>query len=388
MAGRKMDRPHEGLPRPRGGVGWGACALSFLALLSLAACAASPSPGPEHSRVPAATPEAVRDGDADEPGVAAEVFGVGTERFYFRSSPRVGLMHFLRAWAMAEAGEWPPYGSPIYERSAWPLPAGEDGRMWVEAVEAFSSTVDRSLVFNGGLISLRRWASGERGRDAVAPADRPLVDVMERVLPVYLRHFWPSHDLRNRAFIASVLPAIRDVEEDVAVHIERAYGGAWPDRQIPIEVVAHANALGAYSTAGRVVIAAADASHQMPQATEILFHEASHVDGLEGPLRRAIEAAWREAGGGEPPDRLWHDFIFYTTGEATRLALTARGYPDYRHYGAFGLYRRGERWDTELPAFEAHWRPFMEGAARPGGPAPGPARRAALTSFARQIAAQ
>jgi hypothetical protein len=122
-----------------------------------------------------------------------------------------------------------------------------------------------------------------------------------------------------------------------------------------------------------------------PRSIEMLFHEASHVDGLEEPLKRAIAAAWREVGRGEPPERLWQDFIFYTSGEATRLALAARGWDGYQHYGAYGVYRRGERWQTELPAFEAHWRPFMEGTARPGVGDPEEARRAALAAFARYV---
>jgi len=371
MTEHTMDRQHDAPRTP----GVAACLVALsLATGALAACGAPPNPEPVAS--PAAT--------ADH--AAAETFEVATERFLFRSSPRVGLQHFLRVWAMADAGEWPPWAPPLYERTTWPAPPGEDGRVWAEAVEAFASTVDRSPVRDRGLINLRGWAAGERTREDVPAADRPLVDVIERALPVYMRHFWPSHDLRNRAFIASVLPAIHALEQDVVAHLERAYGGTWPDRQIPIEVVAYSSALGAYSTAGRVVITAGDASHQMPQAIELIFHEASHLDELEEPLSRAIEAAWREVGRGDPPGRLWHDFIFYTTGEATRLALAARGYDTYRHYGAFGLYLRGERWESELPAFEAHWRPFMEGAARPGGGDSDATRHEALVEFARQVA--
>lgn len=320
---------------------------------------------------------------ASEP--APEAFEIGTRRFLFRSAPLVGLQHFLRVWAMADAGEWPAWAPPLYERDAWPSLSGEDGRVWAEAVEAFASTVDRSPVRDRGLIYLRSWAVGERTREEIPAADRPLIDAIERALPVYLRHYWPNHELRNRAFIASVLPAIETLEHDVVAHVERAYGGTWPERAIPIDVVAYSSALGAYATAGRVVVTASGAGHQMPQAIELLFHEASHLDELEEPLSRAIEAAWRDAGQGEPPGRLWHDFIFYTTGEATRLALADRGYDDYRHYGAYGLYLRGERWEVELPAFEAHWRPFMEGAARPGGGDPDAARHEALIAFARQV---
>lgn len=356
------------------------CLVAFALTGVFAACGAPPAAEPQTAPGPVAL-------DSDTSADASATFEVATARFLFRSSPRVGLLHFLRAWAMADAGNWPVWAPPIYERDAWPAPPGEDGRIWAEAVEAFASTADRSPVRDAGLINLRGWAVGERSRNDVPAADRPLIDVIERTLPVYLRHYWPHHDLRNRAFITSALPAIEVVEHDIAVHLERAYGGTWPDRRIPVDVVAYSSALGAYSTAGRVVITAGDISHQMPRAIEIIIHEASHFDEFEEPLSHAIEAAWLEAGQGEPPGRLWHDFIFYTTGEATRLALEARGYEDYQHYGAFGLYRRGERWQKELPAFEAHWRPFMEGAARPGsGGDPDAARHEALLAFAKDVA--
>lgn len=121
----------------------------------------------------------------------------------------------------------------------------------------------------------------------------------------------------------------------------------------------YANDLGAYSTAGRLSISSVPPGNQMPQAIEMVFHESSHMDGMEDALRARLRQAFQAAGTPEP-GRFWHDVIFYTSGEITRLVLAAHGEPGYEHYGTLGVYRRGERWAVQLPAFEQHWRPFLE----------------------------
>ena len=111
-----------------------------------------------------------------------------------------------------------------------------------------------------------------------------------------------------------------------------------------------------------------------------MFHEASHTDSLEAPLREAIKAAFQAAGGDEP-DRFWHDVIFFTAGEVTRLALERVGHTGYRHYGeTAGVYERGARWRVELPAFRRHWTPFLE-----SGSTDAAARRQALERVAADV---
>jgi hypothetical protein len=120
--------------------------------------------------------------------------------------------------------------------------------------------------------------------------------------------------------------------------------------------------------------------NQMPQAIEMVFHESSHTDPMEGPLRAALSGAFEAVDGAEP-DRFWHDVIFFTSGDITRLVLAEHGEPGYEHYGARGVYVRGERWGVELPAFEQHWRPYLESGANDDR-----ARDAALEAVARAVA--
>lgn len=303
-----------------------------------------------------------------------------TRRFELRSDPRVGLHHFLIDWASADAGEWPPYAAPLAERETWRvLLDDEEIREWAGAVAAYDASRGRSLLFDAGLLAVRDWAAGVATREAIPAAERPLADAIEAVLPIYRRHWWPAHDAWNRAWIESVSPTLAAIEEDMVPRLESAYAGRWPAGRIPIDVVAYANPVGAYSTAGRVTISSVDGGNQMPQAVEMVFHESSHIDPLEGSLRAGLQDAF-QATGGRAPDRFWHDMIFYTTGEIIRLVLAEHGQPAYKHYGEYGVYRRGERWSVELPALERHWRPFLESA-----PKEATDRRAALEALARQL---
>jgi hypothetical protein len=116
--------------------------------------------------------------------------------------------------------------------------------------------------------------------------------------------------------------------------------------------------------------------NQMPHAIEMIFHESSHTDPMEQPLRAALQDAFRAAETPEP-ERFWHDVIFYTSGEITRLVLAAHGEPNYHHYGSLGVYKRGQRWAVELPALDEHWRPFLESGSKDPN-----ARRTALEALA------
>lgn len=293
---------------------------------------------------------------------ASEVIAA-TDRFELRSNPRVNLHHFLVAWASAEAEEWPPYALPVAERNyRLALPGAGDRGAWDAAVAAYAAANGRSVTFDAGLIALRDWAAGAAPLDHVPAADRRLAEALEAALPVYRRHWWPAHDQQNRAWAEAVTPLAAAVENDIASRLAGAYGGRWPEDPIPVDLVIYSNPVGAYSTGGRITVSSADFGNRMPQALELLFHEASHVEPLEAALVQAIEQAF-DAAGREAPERLWHDMIFFTAGDITRFVLANRGQPGYRHYGEFGVYRRGERWAAQLPLLEEHWRPLLESAS-------------------------
>ena len=300
-----------------------------------------------------------------------------TDRFEFHSNPRVALHHFLIAWAAADHDEWPPYALPIAERGYWRIELDDqEERAWMAAAEAYAASRGRNVVFDEGLIALRDWAAGTATKASIPASDRPLAGALEEALPLYRRHWWPAHDARNRAWIASLSAPLQAIENDVPERLEAAYGGRWPAARIPVDVVVYCNPVGAYSTGGRVTISGADFGNGMPQALELIFHEASHVESLESPLTILVDESFRAAGG-EAPERFWHDMIFFSTGTLTGIVLDELGQQGYRHYGEFGVYRRGERWAAQLPLLEQYWQPFLE-----SGSADADQRRAALEAVA------
>lgn len=313
---------------------------------------------------------------AQEPTPAA----VATARFELRSDPPVALHHFLIDWASADAGQWPSFALRLAERQQWrSVLDADEQHAWAGAVEAYAATVGRNLLFDPGLLAVRDWAADVRTRNAIPAADRPLADAMDAVLPIYQRHWWPAHDASNRAWIRAVAPTLGQVEAEMIRRMEAAYGGRWPSVRIPVDVVVYANAVGAYSTGGRLTISSATPGNGMPHAIEMIFHEASHTEPMEQALRSVLGRAFQAAGRPEP-ERFWHDVIFFTSGEITRLVLARHGQPAYEHYGSLGVYRRGERWAVELPAFDKHWKPFLE-----SGSSDASARRAALERLAREV---
>ena len=317
---------------------------------------------------------------ATEPAVRVQRSATTTDRFDLQSRPQSNLFHFLRDWALADAGEWPAFAPPITERDGWrDVLSVADREVWSAALGAFSPSRGRSLIFDRGILAVRDWSAGAIDRSAVPEADHELLDAIESALSVYERHWWPAHDSINRAWIDAVVPMLDEVEEAVVPRLEAAYGGSWPAGLVPVDVVTYANPVGAYSSGGRLTIAAGDSGNRMPQGVELVFHEASHVAPLQGPLMTLVEDAY-SANGAEAPDRLWHDFIFFTAGEVLEITLEEMGRPGYEHYGAFGVYRRGERWTTELPAFERHWAPFLR-----SGTSDALARTRAADAIAREL---
>nr|NIP58359.1 hypothetical protein [Gemmatimonadota bacterium]NIR78762.1 hypothetical protein [Gemmatimonadota bacterium]NIT86455.1 hypothetical protein [Gemmatimonadota bacterium]NIU31251.1 hypothetical protein [Gemmatimonadota bacterium]NIU35961.1 hypothetical protein [Gemmatimonadota bacterium] len=275
---------------------------------------------------------------------------------------------------------------PIEERKAWRSALDEEeARIWTGAVGAYDATRRRSRLFDEGLLAVREWAAGIGPRDAIPEDDRALADALEAALPLYRRHWWPEHDRMSRAWIRRVAPTVDELEEDVVPRLASAYGGEWPEEVIAVDVVAYPNPVGAYSTRGRVTISSVDPAIRMPQAVEIVFHEASHVDSMEAPLRAAIREAFSTAGG-EAPGPFWHDLIFFTVGDVLRSVLEERSEADYRHYGeTSGVYARGARWREELPAFEEHWKPFLRSSSPEDPALRDRARREALVEMARRL---
>ena len=309
-----------------------------------------------------------------------------TAKFIFHSQIRTNLYHLLLNWAWFDLGEAPFWSPVILEREAGfaELSPGDRAR-WQKAVDAVAQRISkRSVLFDEGLIAVRAHMAGALALDAVPAEDRAIAVAVERALDLYERTWWPAHRRWNRAWVEALVPTLQQTEVMMTTRLAATYGGTWPADKLPIDVSAYVAPLGAYSTGGRVTITSRADGYRMPFALEMVMHEASHLGSLEPALREAIDQAFA-AEGRKPPEGLWHDLIFYTSGEIARIAfaeIRGAGAPAYRHYGEMtGVYGRGNaRWGSMLPILDKTWAPFVASSSSDAGK-----RMAALRAFAKAL---
>jgi hypothetical protein len=181
---------------------------------------------------------------------------------------------------------------------------------------------------------------------------------LERVMPIYRKHWWPAHDRANREWIAAVRPFVDRHGAALNQAMARAYDVTNPDNPVWVDVSVRAHPLGAYEAGPvtHVMISSLDPGYRGYRALEMLFHERSHAWG--GVVTRPIFTAADEQGV-KPPPQLPHAVIFYTAGELTARELKQHGI-DYTHFAQGAIYTNmcGAGCQDKL---SAHWAPHLDG---------------------------
>ena len=183
---------------------------------------------------------------------------------------------------------------------------------------------------------------------------------LERVMPIYMKHWWPEHDRANRAWIAGAQPLLDRHGAALAKAVTAVYGATWTTEPMPVDLTFVGGPSGAYSTGPprHIIMPSSDPSYGGNAALELLFHEASHHWGQV--LSGGIFLGAKELGVSVPA-QLWHSVLFYTAGELTTRELRARGIRDYVEYSTRG--------DLYTPMCGAgcrdriieHWTPRLDG---------------------------
>jgi hypothetical protein len=266
--------------------------------------------------------------------------------FSFHSNVWLNLHHIL--WSKGDGAPLPP-DMPEPERSAW-----------AAGIEFYAPYSKRDLVFDEELIAIKealRTAEGRTSLDGL-PIDSGVRTTLERLMPIYQKHWWPAHDRTNREWTAAVQPLIDRHGAALNHAIARAYDVTKPDNPVWVDVSVRAGPLGAYETGPvtHVMISSVDSGYRGYRALEMLFHERSHAWGRV--LARAIFAAAEEQGI-KVPRQLPHAVLFYTAGELTARELKAHGI-EYTHFAHPTIYTRmcGPECEDRMAA---HWTPHLEG---------------------------
>lgn len=270
---------------------------------------------------------------------------------------------------------------------------------WENAIKYYIvNYAGKDLLFNLDLILLKNQLGDFEDCDELAGIHKKTCDaglpgniaqVLDAAAPVYRAHLWADQDRANRRWVTRVSPLVEEQGAGISQRLADIYQAKWPDYKIRVDVTAHANWAGAYTTLDplRVTISSTDAANQGDAALEVLFHEASH--GIAEPVQNAIARECRQRDKPIPRD-LWHALIFYTTGEVLKPLLgsaAARGAAEHRGSDAAhpdrpapaatekdkdkdeyipyavreGLYERG--WNNYLEVLTRFWQPYLDGSA-------------------------
>ncbi len=309
--------------------------------------------------------------------------------FEFHSGFWMNLHHFLYYQARAlDAAKNPASvtrtDGPAVKRgaNASPLLSAMEQKTWTDALAFYSSEYShKDMQVNLDLILLKNQLSDFEDCDELTGKKRRACDaglpgrigpLLESVAPIYRAHWWADHDRANRRWVARAAPLVREQGVGLSERLADVYQTRWPKEKIRVEVVALANAGGAYTTLDplRVTIASTDPRNQGSAALEILFHEASH--GIAEPVEEAISRECRQRNKAIPRD-LWHALIVYTTAEVLRPVVqepaeSAAGdlpsppklKPDNVPYVLQGtLSQRG--WEQFHLMLILYWQPYLEG---------------------------
>jgi hypothetical protein len=168
-------------------------------------------------------------------------------------------------------------------------------------------------------------------------------------------------------WIAALQPLVMALGSSMASNLAAVYRVDWPSAPVVVDASFEAGADGGYTTDGPIgtaahtVIQTSNTGYQGDAGFEMVFREACHADGIEQPLRTAINREAARQNVKAAPD-LWHAIIFYTAGELARRELQKTGHANYQPYAyRNGVWNRG--WQPLRDALERDWQPYLDGRA-------------------------
>lgn len=202
---------------------------------------------------------------------------------------------------------------------------------------------------------------GDSGIADAAAVEAALAELAPAA-PAYQKCWWPTHDARNRRWIAALQPLLAAHEDALSDRLSELYGEEL-DRPLPVDVVSYGSFTGADSVVDpdHLLVSSIEPSNLGTAALEVVFHEASHTlfgPGHDGRLWTELEAAAKARGEPLPPN-FWHAMLFYTTGSAVKARLAERGVAYEPYLYSEGLFERS--WPAYQPSLEQLWQPYVDG---------------------------
>lgn len=299
----------------------------------------------------------------------AEPSAQHSKLFEFHSGLWINLHHFLYMQALAsvpEAGKRKPVSVSNPDSDELKNLSADEKAIWSASLDYYRhSMISRDLLFDHGMEEIKNKLEDsesaiETGSIAI-PDDLRLV--LKRAAPIYRKHWWPKHEAQNQRWIAALNPLIQKHADSLFKALTTIYEEPWPGNPVRVDAVVYANWAGAYTSLEptRVTVSTSDPSNQGTAALEVIFHEVSH-----GMMNKVIDAlndaeqtlnSKRKNNPIEFRRDLWHEVLFYTSGELVRQRVP--GYVPYADQN--GLWKRAFT-GSDRALIERDWKPHMNGS--------------------------
>jgi hypothetical protein len=231
------------------------------------------------------------------------------------------------------------------ERVAW-----RDAVLWYAAGPS-----KKDLIFDNSLpqftTALARAGDAKSLKDA--GVDLSSSQVLEKVLPIYLKAWWPKHQAANHAWARAMTSLVDRYGARVLAFISDAYRMKWPAAGFGVHICTYAGWAGAYSTKGLLlVVSSLRQENEGTAGLETVFHEGMHQwDDL---VFEALHEQAVKLNTGVPKG-LSHALIFFTAGEAIQ-----RLFPEYvPSADKHGVWERGLT--RQRDAIRKIWKPYLDG---------------------------
>lgn len=186
-----------------------------------------------------------------------------------------------------------------------------------------------------------------------AGVDLTSSQVLESVIPIYRKVWWPKHEAANNVWARAMKSLVDRWGANVLAFITNAYRMEWPATGYGVHICSYAGWAGAYSTKGLLlVVSSLRRENEGTAGLETVFHEGMHQwDDL------VFDALHKQASrlNKEVPNGLSHALIFFTPGEAIQR-LSPEYVPAANKYGGWerGLSRQRD-------AIKKVWKPYLDG---------------------------
>lgn len=256
-----------------------------------------------------------------------------TDKYEFYSNFWINQHHFLYNKAVkAKDANW---NDGFTDGELEKLSADERQTLKEGVVFYRDSVISYSLLFNRGLYKLKRTLINFSEDDSFEMGDfsDELVEHLNKIKPIYKKHFWNKHHQSNTTVVNKHLDFITKYEDEIFEKVSDLAQQPWKDEKIRVDVTYYANWAGGYTSVSpevHVVITSQDEG--TGDWLELLFHEPCHSI-MSSSNYKAAELITKvsERLDMEPPRNLWHSLLFYFSGIAVQEALEKEGV-DYELY--------------------------------------------------------